>query len=108
MQSPRAWTVRVAINYLRRLHRRSDGVVAPADVVQPVDVYPDVWVAVQALPERQRTAVVLRYIGDLTENQVANAMRISRGAVSASLVEARRTLSSLLSTDEEEFDGSRP
>lgn len=37
--------------------------------------------ALRKLPTRQREAIVLRYYGDLSEAQIANAMRISRGAV---------------------------
>src|SRR4249919_2462470 len=33
------------------------------------------------LPERQREAIVLRYYADLSEAEIATAMRISRGAV---------------------------
>ena len=37
--------------------------------------------ALLGLPERQREAIVLRFYADLSEDQVAAAMRISRGAV---------------------------
>ena len=37
--------------------------------------------ALSALPTRQREALVLRYYGDLSEAEIANAMGISRGAV---------------------------
>ncbi len=37
--------------------------------------------ALRALPERQREALVLRYYADLSEAEIAAAMRISRGAV---------------------------
>ena len=37
--------------------------------------------ALRALPERQREALVLRYYADLSEADIATAMRISRGAV---------------------------
>jgi RNA polymerase sigma-70 factor (sigma-E family) len=37
--------------------------------------------ALRGLPERQREAIVLRYYTDLDEDQIAAAMRISRGAV---------------------------
>jgi RNA polymerase sigma factor (sigma-70 family) len=33
------------------------------------------------LPERQREALVLRYYGDLSEADVAAAMKVSKGAV---------------------------
>jgi RNA polymerase sigma-70 factor (sigma-E family) len=37
--------------------------------------------ALHGLPERQREAIVLRYYGDLSEAEIADAMKISRGAV---------------------------
>jgi RNA polymerase sigma factor (sigma-70 family) len=40
-----------------------------------------VLAAIRRLPARQREALVLRYYLDLTEDQAAEAMRISRGAV---------------------------
>ena len=45
--------------------------------------------------------VALRYVGDLTEREIAADLRISEGAVSASLTKARRRLGELL-TDHEE------
>jgi RNA polymerase sigma-70 factor (sigma-E family) len=37
--------------------------------------------ALRDLPERQREAIVLRYYADLSEAEIAAAMKISRGAV---------------------------
>jgi RNA polymerase sigma factor (sigma-70 family) len=37
--------------------------------------------ALHDLPDRQREAIVLRYLADLSEEEVAAAMGISRGAV---------------------------
>ena len=42
---------------------------------------PAAMAALRGLPERQREAVVLRYYADLSEDQIAAAMCISRGAV---------------------------
>jgi RNA polymerase sigma-70 factor (sigma-E family) len=40
-----------------------------------------VLAAIRRLPARQREALVLRYYLDLTEDQAAEAMRVSRGAI---------------------------
>ena len=40
-----------------------------------------VVVALRGLPDRQREAIVLRYYADLSEAEIATAMKISRGAV---------------------------
>ncbi len=37
--------------------------------------------ALQLLPDRQREAVILRYYGDLSENEIARAMGVTNGAV---------------------------
>ena len=42
---------------------------------------PAVLAALRQLPDRQREAILLRYYADLSEAEIAAAMRISRGAV---------------------------
>lgn len=46
-----------------------------------------VWAAVRALPERQRSAVVLRYVGDLAHREIAAAIGCSEDAARRSLHE---------------------
>jgi RNA polymerase sigma-70 factor (ECF subfamily) len=55
-----------------------------------------VWDAVRGLPDRQRLAVVLRYIADLTEADIALVMGVTRGTVASSLATARARLNGLL------------
>jgi DNA-directed RNA polymerase specialized sigma24 family protein len=54
------------------------------------------WVAVRSLPERQRTAVALRYVADLDHAEIARVLQISpansRRLVSDALGELRRCL----------------
>lgn len=97
MESPSAWVCRVAINVMRRrVRRRSMESMfvgrSHATVMQETTGPSEVWAAVRSLPQRQRLAVALRYVGDLTEAEVAAAMGISRGAVAASLHSARESL----------------
>lgn len=54
-----------------------------------------------ALPERQRTAVVLRYFEDLSEQQTAEAMNTSVAAVKSLVQRAMVTL-------RREFEGKQP
>ena len=54
------------------------------------------WQAVTALPPRMRTAFALRYLGGLTEAEVAAAMGVAPGTVAATLHDARRRLAPLL------------
>ncbi|MEM9134341.1 MAG: sigma-70 family RNA polymerase sigma factor [Actinomycetota bacterium] len=100
MDAPGGWLYRVALNELRRRHRRQrlerellrrqhrpPALDGPAPVADP-----RVWHAVRDLPRRQRSAVALRYVLDLTEREVGETMGISRGAASALLSSARRNL----------------
>jgi RNA polymerase sigma factor (sigma-70 family) len=106
MTSPAAWTYRVALNRLRRQMRRAamENLLQGRQQPNPVQDLPDpdVWRAVQSLPLRQRTAVVLRYVADFTEADIGEVMGISRGTVAATLSAARRSLAVLLSDPEME------
>jgi RNA polymerase sigma-70 factor (sigma-E family) len=55
-----------------------------------------VIVALRALPDRQREALVLRYYGDLSEAQIATAMGISRGAVKSHTARGMSALRNIL------------
>jgi len=101
MGSPDGWLYRVALNLLRRRARR---LAFERDLLRraqpepaaPAALAPEVWQAVGALTERQRTAIALRYLLDLPEAEVARAMGIARGTASATLATARRRLGDLL------------
>jgi RNA polymerase sigma-70 factor (ECF subfamily) len=56
----------------------------------------DVVTAVRQLAPRQRTAVILHYLGDLPLPEVARLMNVSEGTVKAHLAQARRRLRPLL------------
>ncbi len=104
MSSPAGWTTVVAFNLARRRASRSGRErallatrSAPAPSSDPADTAtPEVWSAVRALPDRQRTMIVLRYLHDLTEAQIARLMRVRRGTVASCLHDARRSLGSTL------------
>jgi RNA polymerase sigma-70 factor (ECF subfamily) len=96
MASPTGWTYRVALNVLRRHKRRAlreRHVVLDGAGIHEAPL-PDhaLWEAVGRLPRRQRTAIVLRYVADLPEADIATAMGIARGTVAATLSTARRRL----------------
>ncbi|HSJ21079.1 MAG TPA: sigma-70 family RNA polymerase sigma factor [Nocardioidaceae bacterium] len=106
MDSPSGWVYRVALNDLRRRMRRRalESRLLLRERLHPIpppDIDPELWDAVGALPRRQREAIVLRHVGDLTERDVASVLRISEGAASAALVAARRRLAEQL-TDRKE------
>lgn len=56
--------------------------------------------ALAALPERQRTAVVLRYFEDLSERQTADLMGCSVGAVKSTTSKGAARLRALLTEEE--------
>jgi len=103
MEAPAGWVFTVARNQLRRtksrqvveqqLVRRSvgDGISAGADTANW-----ELWDAVGSLPDRERTAVALRYLADMTERQVAETMGIAPGTVAATLHAARQHLAQRL------------
>jgi RNA polymerase sigma factor (sigma-70 family) len=103
MESPTGWTYKVALNVLRRRKRRSHlerrvvhEVRSGGDLALPDH---ELWEAVGRLPRRQRSAIVLRYVADLPEADIAAAMGVARGTVAATLAAARRRLEADLRPD---------
>ena len=76
----------------RRLLRR----VETAAGVSPSEVDPDLWDAVRSLPARQREAIVLRYVVDLEQHEIADAMGVTAGTVASTLHAARARLHTAL------------
>ncbi len=99
-EDPVGWLRRVALNhifdYRRLLLRRASALVRLAGQDEANDPGLDVWPAVPeevlALPVRQRTAIALHYVADLTIPEVARAMGLTEGSVNQHLHRARQTL----------------
>ena len=121
MDAPAGWIFTVARNVVRKqrsrrsiesdLTARASGFGAhdnrsPAASVTTESQW-ELWDAVADLPERERTAVALRYLGDLTEPQVAAAMGIAPGTVSATLHSARTKLAHQLGEENAETAPAR-
>jgi RNA polymerase sigma-70 factor (sigma-E family) len=62
----------------------------------------DVWTAVRSLPDRQRSCVVLRYLEDMSDAEVARVLGCSVGSVKTHMHRARLSLSRILGTQPEE------
>jgi RNA polymerase sigma factor (sigma-70 family) len=97
----RAWVLtiahRKALDAHRGRARRALPVADPAAVdgrAQSAPHAPDeaLWEAVHELPDRQRSAVVLRYVADLPHRDIAAAIGCSEEAARRSLHEGLTTL----------------
>lgn len=84
--NPRAWVLTIARNKAIDHHRaRGRRAVPKAELPElaapaPAERDPELWAAVAALPDKQRTAVALRFAADLRYREVARAMDTSEEA----------------------------
>ncbi|MET0920011.1 MAG: SigE family RNA polymerase sigma factor, partial [Acidimicrobiia bacterium] len=94
-----AWVVRVAgnlaIDTWRKTSRISSGVAPDTTTPEPNSLRIDLHRALSTLSKRQREVLVLRFLADLPEADVAQALGCSTGSVK---VHAARGLAALRST----------
>jgi RNA polymerase sigma factor (sigma-70 family) len=90
---------RKAIDHVRARARRATPVPEPADLpeapaAEGVAAVADeeLWAAVAALPDKQRTAVALRFIADSAYEEIATAMEISQAAARRNVHEGLKRL----------------
>jgi RNA polymerase sigma factor (sigma-70 family) len=93
----RAWVLTIAHNKATDAHRgrsrRPLPVPEPGELERASAADPgasreeELWEAVYELPERQRSAVVLRFVGDLAHREIAAAIGCSEEAARRSLHE---------------------
>jgi RNA polymerase sigma-70 factor (ECF subfamily) len=113
MEQPVAWIYVVAVNVARRDWRRASrreihGRAATApDHSGPVTTAVDLHEALLALTPRQRSAVVLRYLADLSTKDVAAALGCAEGTVKATLHQALAKLRVELDDDNSEAEVPR-
>lgn len=106
MSSPTPWLYRTALVMLRRRERRSTlkrylvPGARPATGAIPESWDDDVVSAVRSLPERDRTALALRYVADLPDDQIAEVMRLSPARIGPTFDGARRGLAAALGDPE--------
>lgn len=99
MSRPDAYVYTTAANLLRRRVPQPATEVADertvagdGDLAERVAVQVSVMAAINRLPFRQRQAVLLRFVADLTVDQVAETMACAPGTVKATLHQASRSL----------------
>jgi RNA polymerase sigma factor (sigma-70 family) len=96
----RGWLLKIAQRKAIDSHRaagrralpteRLPEVAAPA--TEPVDGEPELWARVRALPEKQRIAVFLRSVADLSYAEVGAALDCSQDAARRSVHEGLKRL----------------
>lgn len=93
------WLFSIAARKTVDLHRQRSR--QPAPVEDPEGLLPpgrdqlperDIWELVRRLPRKQREAVTLRYLGDLTNREIAAVMHTSVEAARRSVFEGLRRL----------------
>jgi RNA polymerase sigma factor (sigma-70 family) len=92
----RAWVLTIAHNKAMDAHRARSRRALPVEDMAAVDgrsassprmVDESLWGAVRELPDRQRSAVTLRYMADLPHREIAQAIGCSEEAARRSLHE---------------------
>ncbi len=111
LQSPTAWVTTVAFNLVRRRARRAALERMVLRKVRPVAALAapagEVFGLVNDLPDQQRRIVLLRHVAGLSQDEIAEALKIKRSTVSSTLTDAHRRLRSLLDDDAEAPGGGR-
>lgn len=106
----KAWLVRVAVNLCHdqrrsRWMRHVDRSITPEDMNIPVlPEENDVILQVKQLPLQEREVIVMHYWGNLSADEIAEALHISRAAVYRRLDKAKNRLRIEL----EEKEGGEP
>jgi RNA polymerase sigma-70 factor, ECF subfamily len=101
---PAAWVLRVALNQAydrfrkRGVERRKAVIVARPEASHDPDVDVDLrlWKAVRNLPPQECSLIALRYVADLSQQEIAEVLGIPPGTVASRLNRARQRLGAAL------------
>ncbi len=110
---PGAWLRRVTIN-LARSHGRRLGTRerflrrqrSEPTVAAPTSDH-ELWDAVRTLPDKQRSAIVLRYLEDLPVAEIAEILGCTASTAGSHLQKARTRLAEILQSDASNEGGRR-
>ena len=102
MESPSGWVFKVALNHARKQFRRQK---RDRDLThdqpwseQPQVPNPEIWRALQELPEQQRAVFVCRSLLDWSEQRTGKVLGKRRGTVAATYRKARKNLQGALTS----------
>ncbi len=99
-----AWVWRIALNAAVDVQRRLRGPLArtiePDPMPPAAERDPDLVRALRSLSPQRRLVVFLRYYGDLSYAEIAEALGISEGTVGATLAQAHAALAAQLDPKE--------
>ena len=105
--SPVPWVVRTSSNLAidrwrraRRARAHEATFVASTGDTDPERL--DLYRALDALPRRQREVVVLRYLADMSEAEVAEVIGCSLGTVKSNAARGRAALRAVLTIEEDQ------
>jgi RNA polymerase sigma-70 factor (ECF subfamily) len=111
MMSPSGWAYTVGLNVAKRTLRRKrvEALLLGRSTGPPPvhDEASELWDAVRRLPRRQRVAIVLHYVADLSQKDVASVMGVTEGTVAATLHTARKRLAGSLVQNTETKEAGR-
>jgi RNA polymerase sigma factor (sigma-70 family) len=96
----RGWLLRIAQRKALDSHRAAGRRALPSErlpetpvpPVEPLDGEPRLWALVRALPEKQRMAVFLRSVADLSYGEVGTALECSQDAARRNVHEGLKRL----------------
>jgi len=112
LQNPEAWVRRILLNRAVSRHRRKASEIKAltrwagrCELVRFPEMSEDadrVWDEVRRLPKRQLQTVALRYVDDLTLDEIGQVLGCSKDTVNTHLRRARATLAHRLSLEVDE------
>src|SRR4051812_26268967 len=105
-ESPAGWVRKVAFRLARSRWRRTQHGLAlyrrhgvPEDQPGPTPDAVAIAAALRKLPDKQRTALVLHHLADLSVAEVARELEVPEGTIKARLSRGRAALAELLRDD---------
>ena len=90
--SPKTWLMRIAVNTCKDYRRTSPIDELPEAVLPTTSVSRELFLTVMSLPDKYKQVVLLYHYQSMTMEEVADALRVSRPAVSRRLKKAYELL----------------